>query len=89
MTIVLFLIAAVILIGLIGVIWRLWQSYVRVSPDDEAFEREIASLNDAQANRLSDQQLTRPIDTETGWHLMVQRGQEDTRRRRRQRPPRS
>jgi hypothetical protein len=87
MTIVLFLIAALILIGLIGLIWRFWQSYVRVTPDDEAFEREIATLNDSQANRLSDQQLTRRIDTQTGWDLMVKRGQEGTRRRRR-RPPR-
>jgi hypothetical protein len=87
MTLVLFLIAAVILVGLIGLIWRVWQSYVQVTPDDEAFEREIATLNDSQANRLSDQQLTRPIDTDTGWKLMVQRGQEGQRRRRR-RPPR-
>ncbi len=88
MTIVLFLIAAVIMVGLIGLIWRVWQSYVQVTPADEAFEREIATLNDSQANRISDQQLTRPIDTDTGWDLMVKRGQEGSRRRRRRRPPR-
>jgi hypothetical protein len=77
-----------VLISLTVVIWRFCQHHVRITPTDEAFERDIASLNDEQANRLSDQQLARPIDTDTGWQMMVQRGQEPTRRRRRRPPPR-
>jgi hypothetical protein len=81
----LFVLAAVLLVGAAVVLWRLWADYTRVSPEDEEHEREIASLNDAQANRLSDQQLTRPIDTDTGWAIMVRRGGGDQRRRPRRR----
>ncbi len=80
---ILFTIAALLLIGLVALVWRLWGDYLQVSPEDEEREREIASLNDAQANRLSDQQLTRPIDTKTGWEIMVRRGGAGRPRRRR------
>ncbi|RRR74354.1 MAG: hypothetical protein EI684_07280 [Candidatus Viridilinea halotolerans] len=63
------------------VLWRAWAAFVRRTPDDEARERDLAALNDAQANRLSDSQLTRPVDTDGAWRTMVQRG--DRRRRRR------
>jgi hypothetical protein len=71
---ILFAIAALLLIGLVALIWRLWGDYVQVSPEEEEREREIASLNDAQANRVSDQQLTHPLDTDSAWQTMVQRG---------------
>lgn len=74
MNLLLFAVAAVLLVGVLALIWRLWAEHARITPQDEEYEREIASLNDAQANRLSDQQLTRPIDTKTGWDIMVSRG---------------
>lgn len=70
----LFGLAALILVGLAFLIWRLWSNYAQITPEDEEFERTIASLNDTQANRLSDKQLRRPIDTDTGWQIMVRRG---------------
>jgi hypothetical protein len=82
---ILFAIAALLLIGLVALIWRFWQSYAQVSPEEEELDRSIASLNDSQANRASDQQITRRIDTDTGWAIMVARGQ---RAPRRERPPR-
>lgn len=82
MTYLLFGIAALLLVGVVLVIWRLWADYTRITPEDEEYEREIASLNDSQANRLSDQQLTRPIDTDAGWDIMVRRGLGGQRRKR-------
>jgi hypothetical protein len=74
-TYLLFAGAALVLVGLVVLIWRGWAALVRRSPDDEALERELAALNDAQANRVSDQQLTRPVDPDTAWRTMVQRGE--------------
>jgi hypothetical protein len=84
----LFGVSALLLLGLIVLIWQVWGNYTQVSPEDEEFERSMASLNDAQANRLTDQQLRRKIDTDTGWQIMVQRGLEDNRSRSTRRRPR-
>ncbi|PDW01573.1 hypothetical protein [Candidatus Viridilinea mediisalina] len=56
------------------VLWRIWAVFVRRTPDQEAHERDLAALNDAQANRISDSQLTRPLDPDSAWRTMVQRG---------------
>lgn len=88
-TYLLFAVAAVILVALVGLIWRIWNDYAERSPEDEERERELAELNDAQANRISDQHLTRPVDPDTAWRTMVQRGGEPRRKRRpSRRPPR-
>lgn len=79
----LFALAAVLLLGLIALVWRLWNDYVQVDPENEEHEREIAALNDAQANRVSDQQLTRPVDADSAWQTMVNRGSTPPRRRKR------
>ncbi|MEI7772471.1 MAG: hypothetical protein WCI67_20955 [Chloroflexales bacterium] len=71
----LFAVAALLMILLVALIWRFWQGFVQVSPEEEELERSIASLNDLQANRRSDQQIARQMDTETGWQIMVRRGQ--------------
>lgn len=63
-------------------VWRLWDDYVNKSPADEELERDLASLNDAQANRISDTQLTHPVDTEGAWRTMVERGSAPTPARR-------
>ncbi len=84
MTLYLFLaLTAALLIGLVVLLWRVWASYTNRSPEDEAREHELAALNDAQANRVSDQQLTRPLDNDSAWQTMVQRGGPPSRRRRR------
>lgn len=70
----LFGLAALVLLGLVVLLWRVWGDYTQISPEDEEREREIALLNDAQANRVSDQQLTRPVDPDTAWETMVKRG---------------
>lgn len=79
---ILFALAALLLIGLIALVWRFWGDYVQVSPEDEEREREIASLNDAQAHRVSDEQLTNPPDVDAAWQTMVQRGASNAPRRR-------
>jgi hypothetical protein len=81
----LFGVAALLMVLLVALIWRFWQNYAQVSPEEEELDRSIASLNDAQANRISDEQITRRMDTETGWQIMVRRGQQTSRRERRPR----
>ncbi len=81
----LFAVAAALLILLVALIWRFWQSFAQVSPEEEELDRSIASLNDSQANRSSDEQITRRMDPDTGWQIMVRRGQRSARRERRPR----
>lgn len=82
---VLFFGAAVLLIGLIGLVWYAWFTFVRRSPAEQEHERALASLNDAQANQFSDEQLRQVPDTDTAWQTMVQRGNAPPRRTKRRR----
>jgi hypothetical protein len=84
-TFLLFSAAALVLVLLTVLLWRGWATLARRSPRDEARERELAALNDAQANRISDQQLTRPVDADAAWQTMVKRGERRKRERRRRR----
>lgn len=77
----LFALAAAILVVLIALLWRLWGDYANRGPEDEELERDLASLNDAQANRVSDVQLSQPVDPDTAWETMVKRGGPARRRR--------
>lgn len=79
----LFALVALLLIGLVALLWRLWSDYADRSPEEEALERKLASLNDAQANRVDDAQLTRPVDPDSAWQTMVKRGGAPRRPRRR------
>lgn len=81
----LFALAAALLLALVALIWRVWTDYAQVDPEDEERERELAALNDAQANRVSDQQLTRPVDLDSAWQATLQRGASGGRRGRRRR----
>jgi hypothetical protein len=81
----LFALAAALLVALVVVLWRVWGDYANRSREDEELERELATLNDTQANRVSDTQLTRPVDADAAWQTMVQRGGAPKRTRR---PPR-
>jgi hypothetical protein len=75
-----FVLVAVVLAGLAFLVWRLWEDYVNKSPADEELERDLVSLNDAQANRVSDTQLRRPVEPDDAWRTMVERGKAPTRR---------
>lgn len=70
----LFAVGGILLVGLAILLWRRWQRYARITPEDEVYERSIADLSNSQAHRMSDEQLGRPIDPDTGWRIMVQRG---------------
>ena len=82
---VLFPLAAALLVALVALVWRFWATYADRSDEAEAHERELAALNNLQANRVSDQLLTRPFDNDSAWQTMVQRGDSPRRPRR---PPR-
>lgn len=80
-----FLVAAALLFGGLYMLRRLWWDYARVTEADEVFEQRVASLNNDQANRVSDELLTRPLNSEEAWKAMVRRGGRSARR---ERPPR-
>jgi hypothetical protein len=71
----LFTFAGIVLVGLAALLWQLWKSYARITPEEEGYERSVASLSDSQAHQMSDEQLSRPIDPQAGWEIMVRRGQ--------------
>lgn len=82
--IILFTLAAGVLIFLIWAIWRFWWRYAQITPENEEFEERLADLNQHQANRISDEQLTHPATDDQAWQIMVQRGKtQRTQRKRR------
>ncbi|WP_322821786.1 hypothetical protein [Chloroflexus sp.] len=71
-----------LILGSIGIVaWRYWREQVNISPEDEELLREIAELNERQANRISDQRLRSRVDPDEAWQIMVQRGRKSSRRR--------
>ena len=81
--IILFLFFTVLVAGALLLVWRYWNTIARVSPEEEEFDERMTALNDRQANRLSDDQLTHPLTDDDAWSVMVQRGRRDRERRRR------
>jgi hypothetical protein len=77
----LFLIFLLLLAVVLLAIWRYWGSLARVTPEEEEFDERMAALNERQANRLSDEQLTHPFSDEEAWQIMVRRGLRDRDRR--------
>ena len=73
--IVLFLLFAALLLGVVYALWRYWDNLSRLSPEEEAFDKRVAALNERQANRISDEQLAQPISEDDAWGIMVNRGQ--------------
>ena len=73
--IVLFLLFAVLLLGVVYALWRYWDNLSRLSPEEEAFDERVAALNERQANRISDEQLAHPLSEDDAWNIMVRRGQ--------------
>ena len=84
--ILLFIFFTVLVAGALLLVWRYWNMIARVSPEEEDFDARMTALNDRQANRLSDDQLTHPLTDDDAWSVMVQRGRRD--RERRRKPPR-
>jgi hypothetical protein len=79
--ILLFLISAALLLGAVYAVWRYWDNLARLSPEEEAFDERVAALNERQANRFSDEELTHPLTEDDAWSIMVSRGQRSRRRR--------
>jgi hypothetical protein len=81
--IILFLFFTALVAGALLLVWRYWNTIARVSPEEEAFDERMTALNDRQANRLSDEQLTHPLTDDDAWSVMVQRGRRARERQRR------
>ena len=79
---ILFLLSAALLTGIIVVLWRYWRDYANITPEEEAFDKRVAALNERQANRLSNEQLAQPVSEEDAWKIMLQRGAQARRRAR-------
>ncbi|NOK60076.1 MAG: hypothetical protein GFH27_549291n269 [Chloroflexi bacterium AL-W] len=74
MFIVIFLVCAMIIIIVIYALWRYWEDLVNISPEEEAYDKDVALLNERQANRMSDARLTRPASEDEAWDVMIRRG---------------
>jgi membrane protein implicated in regulation of membrane protease activity len=79
---ILFIIFAVLLLLAIYGIWRFWSGLIAVSRAESRYEQRMAALNERQANRYTDEQLTHPANDDEAWRIMVQRGKRATRRER-------
>jgi hypothetical protein len=80
---VLFLGSAALLLGAVYALWRYWDNLARLSLEEEAFDERVAALNERQANRVSDEELARPVNEDEAWQIMISRGQRGKRRRER------
>lgn len=78
---VLMVLLGLALIGACYALWRYWERQANVSPEEEAYDRRVAMLNQRQANRLSDDQLRERPGGQDAWELMVQRGRRAIQRR--------
>ena len=81
MTLLLIAVAAVFLISLGMVLWKVWESFSNRSEADDEFDREIARLNHSQANRYSEKRIAQKLDPDASWQIMVRRGKASKRRR--------
>lgn len=79
--IILFLICTVLLVGVSVWLWRYWDRATQMTPEEEAFDRRVARLNENQANRVSDEELSQVVDDDSAWQIMVERGRKASRRR--------
>ncbi len=76
-TILVLIVAAVAISGIALVMWRYWQEQLDMSADEDQYEREVAALNEKQANRYTDDELgdlSRRLDDDLAWQIMVRRG---------------
>lgn len=75
-----FVLFAAILLVVAYVLWRYWADLTTRTADEERFEERIAALNERQANRYSDDELTELPSDDDAWQIMVDRGRRATRR---------
>ena len=80
---ILFIICAIVLLSIVYMLWRYWDDVARVTPEEEAYDKRVASLNERQANRMSDKQLVRQLSEDDAWTIMVARGRRAATRRNR------
>jgi hypothetical protein len=78
----LFLFLAAGVLAVVYGVWRYWNNLVEVSPEEEDYERQVANLNERQANRISDEHLTKPLSDDDAWQIIQRRGQRAMRRQR-------
>jgi hypothetical protein len=78
----LFILFAAVLLLAAYLLWRYWAALTVATPEEERFEERIAALNERQAHRYSDEELTAPVTEEDAWRTMVERGRRATRRER-------
>lgn len=83
LTWVLFLLIASMLLGWVYFAWRSWRATTQMTPEEQEYDNRVAALNDRQANRLRDDQLTQPVNNDDAWAIMVGRGRRRERSRRR------
>lgn len=76
----LYIIFGLLLVVIIVVLWRYWSTLVDRSPEEEAYERRLTALNERQANRYSDDELTVAPNEDDAWAIMVERGRRSGRR---------
>jgi hypothetical protein len=76
----LFVVLAIVMLALVYGVWRYWDNLVELSPDEEEYDKRVANLNERQANRLSDEQLTQPPNDDDAWAIILRRGRRAMRR---------
>lgn len=77
---VLFILFAGMLLVAAYVLWRYWADLTIRTTDEERFEERVAALNERQANRYSDDELTEIPSDDDAWRIMVDRGRRASRR---------
>jgi hypothetical protein len=75
-----YIVFALLMVAAVYALWRYWEGLVDRSPEEEAFERRLTRLNERQANRYSDDELTTAPDEDEAWKIMVERGRRSRRR---------
>jgi hypothetical protein len=76
----LFILLGAALVATVYGIWRYWESLVERTPEEDAYDKQVATLNERQANRMSDERLTHPLSDDDAWQVILQRGRKLMRR---------
>ncbi len=63
-----------LLIGVAYMLRRFWDEQAQMTPEEEAYDKRVARLNQRQANRISDGFLRRNVSDDDAWQMMVRRG---------------
>lgn len=77
---ILFFVSAALLAGIVVALWRYWRNVANITPEQEEYDKRVATLNERQANRLTNDQLGQKISEEDAWNIMLRRGARARRR---------